>query len=360
MIDYRTNASDYYPTTKTKPPLPSPVTFIVGNGFDLHFQMKTRYRDVYATYTKTESSSHVLESLKKELNKKEPYDKWSDFETGMAEYASQLTSPEEFVECARDFKKHMIQHLLNEDTNIANKIKEFTATKENIARASIELRRSLSAFYEHMFPRDKNLIRQLINPAALSGHPLVHHVISFNYTRTMEKLLEIIEGEESSKSEILHIHGRLPNDVVLGVDNPEQLKNLNYKISNQMTRTFIKTIFNQRYDPERVERAKKMISRSNLICTYGFSFGKSDETWVKLLADCLSKNRLCHLVVFQHDELIKPEKALIEEMMDVEEEKKRRFFGHLGVDLSQFEDRIHIPVGRAEKIFNIPLFDNQI
>ena len=88
----------------------SVITFILGNGFDLSLHMETSYSDVYNTYVDTPSSSEVIVAFKNELKKRKPFDKWSDFEMGMAEYAESLSSEEELIECVRDFKQHKYQN----------------------------------------------------------------------------------------------------------------------------------------------------------------------------------------------------------------------------------------------------------
>ena len=94
------------------------ITFILGNGFDLSLHMETSYSHVYNTYVDTPSSSAVIATFKNELKKRKPFDKWSDFEMGMAEYAESLSSEEELIECVRDFKQHMVSHLINEDQQL--------------------------------------------------------------------------------------------------------------------------------------------------------------------------------------------------------------------------------------------------
>lgn len=55
--------------------LVSPVTFIIGNGFDIGLGMKTRYSDVYDEYVKTPSATEVIRAFKEELSNRTPYDK---------------------------------------------------------------------------------------------------------------------------------------------------------------------------------------------------------------------------------------------------------------------------------------------
>ena len=79
-----------------------PILFIIGNGFDLGLGMKTRYEDVYDGYIHTSPKSQAIEAFKAELSKRKPYDKWSDFEMGMAEYARTVSTEDEFIACIRD------------------------------------------------------------------------------------------------------------------------------------------------------------------------------------------------------------------------------------------------------------------
>ena len=44
------------------------------------------------------------------------------FEMGMAEYAKTLSNEAQFVECVRDFKAHMAQHLQTENQKIISAI----------------------------------------------------------------------------------------------------------------------------------------------------------------------------------------------------------------------------------------------
>ena len=80
------------------------ITFIIGNGFDLNLGMSTKYSDMYEEYVKSPSSSETIQKFKNELAARTPYDKWTDFEMGMADYAKSFSSEKELTECVRDFK----------------------------------------------------------------------------------------------------------------------------------------------------------------------------------------------------------------------------------------------------------------
>lgn len=94
-------------------------------------------------YVKDMQGTDAIKAFKTNLSQREPFDKWSDFEMGMAEYANTLSSESELIECVRDFKTHMVNHLKNENQKMIEVIKE--------GRPKIildELGRSFNQFYD--------------------------------------------------------------------------------------------------------------------------------------------------------------------------------------------------------------------
>lgn len=316
--------------------LSSPVTFIIGNGFDIGLGMKTRYSDIYDGYVKTPSASSVIQKFKEDLSQRTLYDKWSDFEMGMAEYAKTLASEDELVECVRDFKGYMVQHLRAENQRLTDLIRDKVYAEHLVQ----ELDRSFDRFHEGFAPNITTLLGQLIG-----GSFPEHNVITFNYTSVLEELYAIRAWKQKiTEKAPLHIHGSLDRDVVLGVDNLDQLQNTAYSISRKGKRAFVKTLFNEQYDTARVSAAQKMISESTIICTYGFSLGESDKTWVNMIVDWLQSDSSHHLVVFQYDET-EYSQYNFDELMDVEDAKKERFMAKLGITDEAVFEQIHIPVG---------------
>lgn len=318
------------------PAKPSPVTFIIGNGFDLGLNMKTSYSDVYDTYVKTSSATTAIKLFKEELSRRTKYDKWSDFEMGMADYAATLSSEAELIECVRDFKSHMVQHLQSENRRMLELIREGAYATHLIK----ELDRSFEQFHFGFAPNVRNQLSQLI------GDPFQeHHIITFNYTQVIEALFSVkARHQKVIMKPPLHIHGSLDKDVVLGVDNITQLQNSAYGLTRKGERAFVKTLFNEQYDSARVAAAKKLISDSTVICTYGFSMGESDKTWVDLLIDWLRNDVNHHLVVYQYD-TTEYGQYNFDVLMDTEDEKKEKLMRKLGIKEKSLFDQIHIPVG---------------
>ena len=319
------------------------VTFIIGNGFDLGLGMKTKYTDVYDGYIYSPSKSQVISDFKTELqsHNSDNYKNWSDFEMAMAEYARRLTSEDELIECVRDFKGFMVNHLKQEN----NRMLELINDKGYLNNLVKEFERSLDLFYIGLTRNDINSIKNLLNNANIE-----RQYVSFNYTSTFEAFLILrFKSQKILENTPIHIHGDLNNDVVLGIDNIEQLKYTPYLLTRKGKRAFVKTIFNEQYDKTRVETAEKIISQSNIICVYGFSMGESDKTWTDLLANWLIENPEHHLVVYQYDET-EYNYYNRDEIMDVEDEKKELLLKKLRIDNEQILNQIHIPIG--EKLFN--------
>lgn len=310
--------------------------------------MKTKYENIYQSYLEIDSDSDVIKAFKKELSSRKPYDKWSDFEMGMAEYSQELSSEDELVECVRDFKRHMVNHIRGEN----DKMLELIYDGSYAGVLLQEFERSITKFYDGLTPNDVNKIKNLMNDATID-----RQYITFNYTLTLEGILsQFLKFWRRLESAPIHIHGKIDSDVVLGVDNTEQLKDAKFLLTNKGRRAFIKPVFNDQFDRFRVESAKTIISQSNIICVYGFSMGDSDKTWTDLLANWLIQNPDHQLVVYQYGEM-NLNYCNYDEIMDIEEGVKTDLLCRLGINDECVLSQIHIPIGRD--IFNFKFVKTQ-
>ena len=311
-------------------------TFMIGNGFDLNLGMKTRYSDMYDDYIYEPTMIAYIDDFKETLQKQDPYNKWGDFEIGMAEYAKEFSSEKELVECVRDFKRYLVNYLQEESNRLNSVLREI----KNYGPIQNELYKSLRSFYSKLIPNDIYTIESII-----AERPVDINVITFNYTNCLEWLLSRIQQTPKlSFSTPIHIHGRLGEDVVLGVDNLTQFKNLPYALTKKGKRSFIKTEFNEQYDRARLEKAKKVLLGSDIICVFGFAMGKTDQMWVDLIIEWLLQSPNHHLVFFKYDEN-KYYRYNSDEIMDIEEENKLELLGILGIKNEDLLSQIHIPTG---------------
>ncbi len=317
------------------------ITFIIGNGFDLNLGMKTRYVDVYDSYIASPSKSKVIESFKKRIAN--DYENWSDFELGMAEFAREFSTEDDFILCVRDFKQHMVQWLTREQQEFLRKVDTNNASSE----IAVEFYRVLKNFYKGSTPNVTNAISRLI-----SVYGSTTSFISFNYTSVLDAIVKLtVQYHRNSLLDWkmpVHIHGLLSGDVVLGVDDMEQINNGFYG-GKKLKRAFVKPYFNVNFDGDRVTRATEIIESSKIICTFGWSFGKTDATWVEMVKKWLLSNNDHHLIVLKNGDYDYP-MCNSDERMDKEDELKDEVIGVFDLteaEIDEVYDRIHVPVGHG-------------
>lgn len=316
------------------------ITFMIGNGFDLNCGMKSSYKDVYREYIKTSSSSYAIEQFKRRINA--DIETWADFEVAMASDMENYENEQEFISCLRDFKRYLDQYLFEEEEKIQSQFQNpyvYNALRN-------EMWRSIESFYDGISHDVSNEINRKLE------HVSIHYqAISFNYTNIFETALASAIRVSSDK--IIHIHGKLKDDVVLGMDNVEQLPKVRYPLSRSITRSFIKTAFNQEFDQIRVEDTKEMIRQSDIICIYGMSLGISDLTWRNMLFQWLHDTQDTSLFLYNYRCSCLSDMTA-DERLDNEEDAKIEIlesFGARKEEINQYLPRLHIPCGK--NIFNI-------
>ena len=334
------------------------VTFLIGNGFDLACGLRSRYSDTYDGYIRSKSSSPEIRDFKGTIQK--DIVTWADFEMRMAEYAKSFETERAFVECVRDYTTFLHDYLLAEQTTFWEKYSQIDLEIRNAIKR--EMARSIARFYSGLTNNDSGVIENI-----LRKHPNNHYsFINFNYTDIFDVLLSKIIGSDElsnylqhkySSDGVLHIHGSLSHDIILGVDNKKQFGELKFPLSARGMRNFIKPMLNVQYDANRLITAVERIKNSAIICTFGASLGDSDYTWRNLIAEWLLSDSDHHLVIYNYGLAAKKyHSAIVTLRMDDEEDEKERllniYFGKIEAERKEkLARQIHIPTGR--NIFRI-------
>lgn len=323
------------------------ITFLIGNGFDLNLGLKTRYTDMYEGYINLHSTDPDIKKLKALLRADAPgYETWGDFEMAMAHHAQSYQNETAFVKGVRDFRRYLTDYLTEQNA----KFPQLCEEKVNGIRACIqEFKESLQNFYLGLTPNVMNAIRQRISSA--DGQR--YNFIVFNYTT----ILDYIDSERRDRggaynTEIIHIHGKIGSDIVLGVDNPRQLTDVPFVLTKRTERAFIKPQFNEEYDSARLTRAIEMINLSDVICVYGMALGESDRMWIERLVKWLKSDRGNHLIYYAYSEK-NYDSSYPDERMDEEDDQKLELLTRIcsdPADVEQIFDQVHIPLG--QNIFN--------
>ena len=317
------------------------VTFLIGNGFDVSCGMRTTYRESYQEYIALPSKSRLIEAFKAEISG--DFETWSDFEMGMSQYAHRLNSEEAFLSCIEDYSSFLREYLFKEENRFRNEYEKHSPKEKEIIIHRV--RQSITDFYKGIIHNEERAISN-----NLGIGKTIMHFISFNYTNTFELLLKdaisSLANDDRKNyvfSNVLHIHGTLEEEMVLGVDNESQLSGLPYSLSYIGKCGFIKPFFNIEYDEARVSSAVNAINGSDCICVFGMSLGESDLSWKKAIAKWLIESTNHHIIYYDYDAMMK-EKLAPHEIMRIVLLKKEELASKLNIDYETVKSQLHIPV----------------
>ncbi len=348
----------------------SVVTFLIGNGFDLACGLKTSFKDTYGVkkgfidtydgYLSSEPSSEskaikrFKDDLKNDLMKN--VETWADFEIEFGKYAKNFDNEIELEECVRDYKIYLNEHLKREQ-------KKFHDLCQNNIEKRSDLIGSVSALLFSFFTCFTNNDRGDILSVLNDHNQRILQFINFNYTTVFDELkevtLEVMAKSEEYRALVyscvnkptLHIHGKLDEDVILGVDNDSQLVDLPYELSDFGKEAIIKPTFIEKYDGIRMANAILDINKSNIIVAFGVSLGESDLTWRDMVLDWLKEDPKHHLIFFDH-KLAQKNYCKIDVNRKMNDERIaknewiKKFFGEIGTDAkSDLFNQIHLPAG---------------
>lgn len=95
-----------------------------------------------------------------------------------------------------------------------------------------------------------------------------------------------------------HIHGKLTEDLILGLDNAEQILNDKLKNNPKLTNYIVKSTVNTALGEKKIEKAKEIIDKSKYICLFGLSIGDTDGMWWSYIIEWLKRDKDNRLVLF--------------------------------------------------------------
>ncbi|MBJ6117649.1 bacteriophage abortive infection AbiH family protein [Pontibacter sp. BT310] len=276
------------------------ILFLLGNGFDLNLGMKTRYKDFYCHYLSVESKKEYVNKFKKHLS--ENLDNWSDLELSLGEYTQNIKTLEEFDDVFEDIAEKLADFLLEQENNF-----DFSKILKE------ELHKCLIYPEQYLLNSDRNQLSEYKD--RWSKNRWYVHIITFNYTRTLERIL----GEEISNIKIGthhdlahvslqgidHLHGFVDERMIMGVNDKSQVKNVQFHENPDVLEAIIKIQCNKAQKHNVDDACIKRITTANLICIFGSSIGETDNYWWELIGNQLLV-RDCHLIIFYKCEDISP------------------------------------------------------
>lgn len=266
------------------------ILYILGNGFDKAQGMATSYPEFYRyLMDNSENCSDLMRFLKEEINGDKEL--WSDMEVAFGHLTSKIENSVDFDDLYFELNDYLQEYLKEEE----NKFVPSTELKSKFIRDFLTPSKNLE-------PLDKE---RFLDSTKAFGTVKDVYVMTLNYTNTLEKLLSLNNNATSknfSNSEVLrniiHVHGRLDDSIIIGVDNETQIANPYFRSNQDVRDLLIKEEANEAMKEIRHLTCKSYIDKANIIILYGVSLGITDNCWWKLIGNNLKSRK--NLVIIQH------------------------------------------------------------
>lgn len=255
------------------------VLYILGNGFDMAQGMKTSYPDFYKFLMKTECSP-LLEKMKKEITADRKL--WSDMEKAFGQYTAKVNSVSDLENLYFELSDQLQNYLKTEDA-------KFNPSEKLKNKFVLDFISPSSHLGETDKVRYTNFVNRLGNTHDIS-------VMTLNYTDTLEKLLSLGPNMDRRVNpnvyirQVIHVHGRLGDSIIIGVDNEGQIANEKFRTNEDAKDFLVKVQSNYTMKSTRHTTCESLISNAHLIIMYGVSIGETDARWWKLIGEQF-KNR---------------------------------------------------------------------
>lgn len=320
------------------------VLFVLGNGFDIKLGLNTRYKDFYGSYLNMESPCDAVRNLK--LNISSEYQDWADLELGLGHYTEHIADIQDGLDIYKDILLGLQEFLSCEedkyiyDTQGRDKLLSDLFHPENYLRW-----REKQTIFSHFNRTEEWDVR----------------VMTFNYTQTLERILgnptlpiEVSYENEGVRklTHIVHIHGFIGDRMVLGVNDPSQIKNKNWQSNKRFLRRYVKPQHNDTYKLDHERLSYELISNSHVICLFGVSIGDTDKLWWGKIANRLETSSSIRLIIFYFLNDFKPIGNYGPEYEDNVDMVKDRFLSAAGYGLNH-HIRNQIYVTFQKSIFDL-------
>lgn len=337
------------------------ITFVVGNGFDLNLGLQTNYSDFLKEYKEIqEGDSEVIKWFKKDVLKDEKL--WSSAEIAFGlctkEFAKGNLTAEAFCECHEDFCAKLATYLQREEEKFLSKMPA--------SKILDGFSRGICNWINGFRDDTRNQITQDLNTFA-GG--IIYDFISFNYTRTIDKCVDVVHKKEdilgfrshrntnykNKIGKVLHVHGYVDMDMVLGVNDIAQIadKSIFKGYGEEYINQIIKNQCNNMNEYNMDNKVHETLKSSDVIYIYGMSIGSTDALWWQRVCKLMKEKQNLHVIIHKYDA---PQDVLIRrKLVTFSKEKSKEFlsFGELNeTEILELMKRVHIDNSNLFKLLS--------
>lgn len=269
------------------------IVYILGNGFDKAQGMATSYPEFYRYLVdEIKEGSFLLNKMKSEITEKITL--WSDMEIGLGNFTDVTNKITEFDDFYFELNELLQKYLKTEDDKFmpSNNLK-------------VKFQSDFVIIEKYLGNLDKERFKTFISDKNFSIKDISVSVITFNYTNTLEKILSLEPnvttktfGNNITLRNLIHVHGKLNNSIIVGVDNEDQIKNTNFRNDNDLKDYMIKKQSNLVMKETRHIQCEKLISNAHIIILMGVSLGDTDGFWWEIIGRNLTDRN--NLAIIQH------------------------------------------------------------
>ena len=322
------------------------ITYMIGNGFDVALGLKTQYSDFLAHYCGLDKSKNpILRRFQEEI-KKDDCDLWSCAEKAFGEMDWSGFAKSNSTETVKAFRECLIDFQRELESYLRSQWKRFVLPEgrkgEELARGCLGRMFHLEKFMGSRFAHE---YRQFV---VQHGQINIRFIV-FNYTDILEQLWASIPPRQNDGVHVLDIkygntifpsemeqpcfvHGVFSRSKFLfGVDNANQIKDESIRAECERTGSLVKPYMDADSGLGYDDRARELIESSDVIVTFGLSFGESDRSWwERLYQHVFGRERMlviCPYYKSEHEVLNSGDAAMIDR-----QEAVRRLFSSLGGD----------------------------
>lgn len=270
------------------------ITFLIGNGFDVNLGLKTRYTDFYPYYLGKKHGDLLFNAIA------DNYENWADLEVFLGQFLNQITPDD-------------IDAFLDSKGVLENDLAEYLKAEEQCVSISekatcTDFSQKIAGFYKEFSSKDQS---EFTSWQKTISSVIRYHFISFNYTDALDKIVnqakkQTFPGTHTCSStryqdelgNILHIHGTLINNLILGINDVTQIANPTLHDKKRLTDYIVKPSVNDSLGEQQTETAKRIIDNSDYVCVYGMSLGDTDRLWWEYLLQWLCGKSSRRLVLY--------------------------------------------------------------
>ena len=274
------------------------ILYIIGNGFDKAQGLDTCYTDFYQDYMKINPGSELEERVKSYI--RGDYTTWENMELAMGVYSSEFEDVDVFRNVIKLLNERLKEYLIKQ----SSRIDDLNLNQQKLIRDLLNPAYRLEESSKRLFYQ--------INSGS---HSKTIRWVTFNYTDTFERVLGFNKGSlqkhyqgEDKLDSVLHIHGLLTEKIVLGVNNVEQISNVDFRSNKFLQLEFVKPNYNAGCLNDRDVVFSQFIHDANVIVLMGTSVGTTDSIWWEQVGRWIDNNPQTALLYFPFD----PQKNTVE------------------------------------------------